>query len=140
MLTVDPITKGIVLDHIRAGNGIKIFERLGLREVQYPVALVMNVPSNKMGRKDIIKISDTLALDLTLLGLLDPDITVSYIDEGKVTEKVKIGLPERVEGLIECKNPRCISSYERHGQSVFILVDRKTKEYQCFYCGERVRV
>ena len=93
-----------------------------------------------MGRKDIIKISDTLALDLTLLGLLDPDITVSYIDEGKVTEKVKIGLPERVEGLIECKNPRCISSYERHGKSVFILVDRKTKEYQCFYCGERIKV
>ena len=140
MLTVDPITKGIVLDHIRAGNGIKIFERLDLREVEYPVALVMNVPSNKMGRKDIIKISDTLALDLTLLGLLDPDITVSYIDGGKVTEKVKIGLPERVEDLIECKNPRCISSYERHGQSVFILVDKSAKEYQCFYCGERVRV
>lgn len=140
MLTVDPITKGIVLDHIRAGNGIKIFERLGLRSVEYPVALVMNVPSTKMGRKDIIKISDTLALDLALLGLLDPDITVSYIDGGKVTEKVKIGLPERVEGLIECKNPRCISSYERHGKSVFILVNKKAKEYQCFYCGERVRV
>lgn len=140
MLTVDPIAKGIVLDHIRAGTGIRIFERLGLRSVEYPVALVMNVPSNKMGRKDIIKISDTLALDLTMLGLLGPDITVSYIDEGKVTEKVKIGLPERVEGLIECKNPRCISSYERHSRSLFTLVDSKTKEYQCFYCGERVRV
>ena len=140
MLRVDHIEKGIVLDHIQVGNGIEIFERLGLREVDYPVALLMNVPSTKMGRKDMIKISDTLDLDLTMLGLLDPNITVIYIDDGKVARKVKLGLPDRVEGLIECKNPRCITSSERHGPAVFELVDRESKEYRCFYCGERVRV
>ena len=140
MLRVDHIEKGIVLDHIQVGNGVEIFERLGLREVDYPVALLMNVPSTKMGRKDMIKISDTLDLDLTMLGLLDPNITVIYIDDGKVARKVKLGLPDRVEGLIECKNPRCITSSERHGPSRFELIDREAKTYRCFYCGERVKV
>lgn len=140
MLRVDAITKGIVLDHIQVGNGIRIFERLGLRDAEYSVALLMNVSSTKMGRKDMIKISDTLNLDLTMLGLLDPSITVNYIKEGKVTRKVKVGLPEKVEGLIHCKNPRCIISSERHGPSIFTLVDKETKEYKCFYCGERIRV
>jgi len=140
MLRVDHIEKGIVLDHIQVGNGIEIFERLGLRDADYSVALLMNVPSTKMGQKDMIKISDTLDLDLTMLGLLDPNITVIYIDKGKVSRKVTLGLPDRVEGLIECKNPRCITSSERHGSAVFELVDREAKEYRCYYCGERVRV
>jgi aspartate carbamoyltransferase regulatory subunit len=140
MLRVDHIEKGIVLDHIQVGNGIEIFERLGLRNADYSVALLMNVPSTKMGKKDMIKISDTLDLDLTMLGLLDPNITVIYIDKGKVSRKVTLGLPDRVEGLIECKNPRCITSSERHGSAVFELVDRESKEYRCYYCGERVRV
>lgn len=140
MLRVDAITKGIVLDHIQAGNGIKIFERLGLRNAEYSVALLMNVPSTKMVQKDMIKISDTLNLDLTMLGLLDPSTTVNFIEDGKVTNKVTVELPGRVVGLIECKNPRCITSYERHGPSIFTLVDKETKEYKCFYCGERVKV
>jgi aspartate carbamoyltransferase regulatory subunit len=140
VLRVDPIAKGIVLDHIQVGNGVEIFERLGLRQVDYPVALLMNVPSTKMGRKDMIKISDTLNLDLTMLGLLDPNITVVYIEGGKVTRKIKPGLPERVVDLMTCKNPRCITSSERHGLSIFELTDRDKKEYRCFYCGERIRV
>lgn len=140
MLRVDRITAGIVIDHIRPGQGMKVFERLGLRDAGYPVALLMNVTSSKMGRKDIIKISDTLDLDLTMLGLLAPDATVNYIKDGAVTRKVTPGLPERVVGLIECKNPRCITTVERQGASVFTLVDRAAKEYECAYCGERVRV
>ncbi len=140
MLRVNAIEKGIVLDHIKAGNGIKIFERLRLKGADYPVALLMNVESTKMGRKDIIKISDTLDLDLTMLGLLDPRISVNYIEEGKVTSKVQPGLPEQVEGLIACKNPRCITADERHGSSIFTLLDEETKVYECFYCGERVRM
>ncbi len=140
MLRVDRITAGIVIDHIQPGQGLKVFDRLGLRNAGYPVALLMNVTSSKMGRKDIIKISDTLDLDLTMLGLLAPDATVNYIEDGVVKRKLTPGLPERVVGLIECKNPRCITTVERQGASVFTLVDRAAKEYECAYCGERVRV
>ena len=140
MLKVDRIQVGIVLDHIRAGNGLRIFEELGLAGREYPVALLMNVPSTKLGTKDIIKISGALDLDLTKLALLDPGITVNYIEGGEVVRKVKPGLPERVVGLIRCKNPRCITSTEGYAPSIFTLVDRKAKRYRCFYCGEHVTV
>jgi len=140
MLRVDRITAGIVIDHIQPGQGMKVFDRLGLRDAGYPVALLMDVVSSKMGRKDIIKISDTLDLDLTMLGLIAPDATVNYIEDETVTRKVTPGLPEQVTGLIKCKNPRCITTVERQSVSVFTLVDREAKEYECAYCGERVRV
>lgn len=140
MLRVDAIQRGIVLDHIRAGNGLRIFEELDLAGREYPVALLMNVPSTKMGRKDMIKVSGALDLDLTKLALLDAGITVNYIEGGRVTRKVKPGLPERVVGLIRCKNPRCITSTESYSPSIFTLVDREEKRYKCFYCGEHVTV
>ena len=140
MLKVDRIQVGIVLDHIRAGSALRIFEELGLAGREYPVALLMNVPSTKLGTKDIIKVSGALDLDLTKLALLDPGITVNYIEGGEVVRKVKPGLPERVVGLIRCKNPRCITSTESHAPSIFTLVDRKAKRYRCFYCGEHVTV
>ncbi len=140
MLKVDRIQEGIVLDHIRAGGGLRIFQELGLAARETPVALLMDVPSSKLGKKDIIKVSGTLDLDLTKLALLDPGITVNYIEGGKVVRKVKPELPERVEGLIRCRNPRCITSAEPNAPSIFILVDREEKRYQCFYCGEHVRV
>lgn len=140
LLRVNRITSGIVLDHIQPGRGLKVFDRLGLREAGHPVALLMNVASSKMERKDIIKISDTQDIDLTLLGLLAPDATVNYIQDGAVTRKVTPGLPMHVVGLIECKNPRCICTSERQGVSVFNLVDAQTREYACAYCDERVRL
>lgn len=140
MLRVDPIQEGIVLDHIRAGMGMRIFQELGLGERDLTVALLMNVPSTKLGRKDMIKITGVLDLDLTKLGLLDPGITVNYIQGGAVVRKVKPGLPERVVGLIRCRNPRCITSTEGYVVPEFILVNPALKEYRCSFCGERVRV
>ena len=140
MLKVDRIQLGIVLDHIQAGKGFLIFQELELAARKEPTALLMNVPSSKMGKKDMIKISGVLDLDLTKLGLLDPGITVNYIEGGQVIRKVKPGLPERVEGLIKCKNPRCITSTEPYQDPIFTLVNREKKEYQCHFCGERVRV
>ncbi len=139
MLKVDRIERGIVLDHIRAGTGLGIFERLGLRGVDRAVALLMNVPSTKTGRKDMIKIAEALDLDLTMLGLLDPDITVNYIEGGRVVRKVKLGLPDQVEGILRCKNPRCITSIEPTAPAKFSLANREKKEYACFYCGERLQ-
>ncbi|MFN3346247.1 MAG: aspartate carbamoyltransferase regulatory subunit [Candidatus Bipolaricaulaceae bacterium] len=140
MLRVEPIQEGIVLDHIRAGMGMRIFQELGLGERGLTVALLMNVPSTKLGRKDMIKITGVLDLDLTKLGLLDPGITVNYIRDGTVVCKVKPGLPEQVVGLIRCRNPRCISSTETYVVPEFTLVNPVTKEYRCSFCGERVRV
>lgn len=140
MLKVDPIQEGIVLDHIRAGKGLRIFQELRLADTGYTVALLMNVPSTKMGRKDMIKIAGERDLDLVSLGLLDPGITVNYIEDGRVSQKVSPGLPERVVDLIRCKNPRCITSSEGYCPAVFTLVDRDKKEYKCFYCGEHIRV
>jgi aspartate carbamoyltransferase regulatory subunit len=140
VLRVDPIQEGIVLDHIRAGMGLRIFQELGLGGKGLTVALLMNVPSTKLGRKDMIKITGVLDLDLTKLGLLDPGITVNYIAGGKVVRKVKPGLPERVTGLIRCRNPRCITATEGYVTPEFILVNPETKEYSCSFCGERVRV
>lgn len=140
MLRVDAIQKGIVLDHIQAGRGLNIFKELKLEEPGYPVALLMNVPSTKLGRKDMVKVSGALDLDLAALGLLDPGITVNYIEEGVVKKKVKVGLPERVVNLLRCKNPRCITSTEPGLQSIFTLVHRESKEYRCYYCGDRLRI
>lgn len=140
MLRVEPIQEGIVLDHIRAGMGMRIFQELGLGDKGLTVALLMNVPSTKLGRKDMIKITGVLDLDLTKLGLLDPGITVNYIRGGGVVRKVKPGLPERAVGLIRCRNPRCITSTESYVVSEFTLANPATKEYRCAFCGERVRV
>lgn len=140
MLRVDRIELGIVLDHIQAGKGLFIFQKLGLASRGDPTALLMNVPSSKMGRKDMIKVSGALDLDLAMLGLLDPGITVNYIEGGEVIRKLSPGLPQRVVGLIRCKNPRCITTTEGYSPPVFTLVDREKKEYKCYFCGEHVRV
>jgi aspartate carbamoyltransferase regulatory subunit len=140
VLKVDPIQQGIVLDHVQVGNGLRIFQELRLAGRDWSVALLMNVPSTKMGRKDMIKVSEALDLDLTKLALVDPGITVNYIERGKVVRKVRPELPARVVGLIRCKNPRCITSSEGYSPAIFTLVDREKKEYKCFYCGEHIRV
>lgn len=137
---MDPIQRGIVLDHIRTGLGLRIFQELGLAERGFPVALLMNVPSTKLGQKDMIKIFGAVDLDLTKLGLLDPEITVNYIENGVVVRKVKPGLPKLVTGLIRCRNPRCITFTEEYLAPEFVLINPQTKEYACEFCGERVRV
>lgn len=134
MLTVNSIKKGIIIDHITAGLGIKIFEFLKLNEVEYPVALLMNVPSKKMGKKDIIKIENELNIDYSVLGLIDHNITVNIIKDEKIVEKKKIKLPEKVVDIINCNNPICVTSVERNVTQIFHLINEKTKEYRCEYC------
>jgi len=136
MLTINSIKNGIVIDHIKSGQGIKIFNYLGLDKVDYSVALIMNVESNKLGRKDIIKIENNLELDFTVLGFLDPNITIDKIQNEIIIEKVKLKLPDKVENVVSCNNPRCITSIEKNIQHIFYLVDDKTGEYRCKYCDE----
>ena len=133
-MIVGQIKDGIVLDHITAGNGMNIYNVLKLGELDCTVALIKNADSLKMGKKDIIKIGTLLDLDLDVLGYLDPGITVNIVRNGSVAERRKLELPERVVGVIKCKNPRCITAVEREIVHEFKLTDRAKKVYRCIYC------
>jgi aspartate carbamoyltransferase regulatory subunit len=140
MMEINTITNGIVIDHIKAGYGIKIFDYLGLDKVDYSVALIMNVASEKQGKKDIIKIENQINFDLSELGLIDPEATVNIIQDHKITEKKKLNLPEVVVDVIKCKNPRCITSVEKYIEHVFRLVDEEKGVYRCKYCDEKYSI
>ena len=136
MLYIDSISKGIVIDHIRPGNGFKIFKYLGLNKADFRVALIINAQSKKYGKKDLIKLENVMDLDLTMLGFIDPNITINIIQDEKVVKKIKLSLPEEVEGIIKCKNPRCICSEERQIVHRFVLIDDKKGIYKCDYCEQ----
>lgn len=134
MVTINSINRGIVIDHIKAGLGIKIFNYLGLEKASFTVALIMNAESTKLGRKDMIKIENVLDFDYTILGLMDPNITINIIEGEEIKEKVKLKLPKVVKNIIKCKNPRCITSSETNITHIFNLVEEKSGEYSCEYC------
>lgn len=136
MVRINSIKKGIVIDHIKASYGIKIFNYLGLDKADFTVALIKNAPSERLGRKDIVKIENVIDLDYTVLGLIDPNLTINIIDDECVQQKIDLKLPERVVDVIKCKNPRCVTAVERGLQHVFHLVDEEKGEYRCEYCDE----
>lgn len=138
MLNVGSLNEGIVLDHIKAGKSMSIYHYLGLDKLDCQVAIIKNARSNKMGRKDIIKIEGSLDLvDLDILGFIDHDITVNIIKNGKICEKKELTLPKTVKNVIVCKNPRCITSIEQELEQVFILADKEKEVYRCKYCEEK---
>jgi len=136
MLNIDKINNGIVIDHIKAGQGIKVFNWLGLDKASYTVAFVINANSGKVGKKDIIKIDNDITINLDVLGLIDPNITISIIKNENVVEKKKLWLPRKVENVLICKNPRCITSTEKYIPHVFHLVSPELQTYRCEYCDE----
>lgn len=136
MVTINSISTGIVIDHIRAGVGIKIFNYLGLEKADFTVALIMNAPSKKLGKKDLIKLENVIDIDFTVLGFIDPNITIDVIENEEITNKIKLTLPERVENAIKCHNPRCVTCVETHIPHVFYLVNREKGEYKCKYCDD----
>ena len=136
MLNIEKIRNGIVIDHIKAGQGIRIFNWLGLDKAPNTVAFVVNATSNKMGKKDLIKIDNTISINFDLLGLIDPNITVKIIEDEKIIERITLKLPEKVENVIICKNPRCITSTEKYIPHIFHLEDSERRTYRCEYCDE----
>ena len=136
-MNIGHIENGIVLDHITVGKGMNIYNVLDLGNLDCTVALIKNAESPKMGRKDIIKISTHLDIDLDILGYLDPGITVNIIHDGEVAERRTLALPQRVVGVIKCKNPRCITSVEQELDHVFRLTDKEKKVYRCIYCDTK---
>ena len=133
-MNVDAIQNGIVIDHIAAGSAMKLYRLLGLETLSTPVAVMSNVASAKMGKKDIIKIDGRTAVNFDIIGYVDPGATVNIIVNGVLVEKKRMELPERLENVLVCKNPRCITSCEQELRHVFRLTDRNKREYRCLYC------
>ena len=133
-MIIGQIKDGIVLDHISAGRGMEIYKVLGLDKLDCTVAMIKNADSVKKGKKDIIKVGQVIDLDFDVLGYIDPGITVNIIQDGKLAKRAHLSLPERVKGIIRCKNPRCITSVEQELVHEFRLADREKKIYRCIYC------
>lgn len=134
MLNVEAIKNGIVIDHIKAGSGPKIFSYLGLDRATCQAALIMNVQSSKTGTKDIIKVENITDVDYSVLGFIDPNICVNIIKDEKVIRKIKMSLPDRVQNIFKCRNPRCITITETYVKPTFLLVDKIKGLYACEYC------
>ena len=140
MLNVGQLSEGVVLDHIKAGKSMTIYHDLELDKLDCCVAIIKNARSEKMGRKDIIKVECPIdTLDLHILGFIDHNITVNIIKDGEIVEKKKLSLPKEVHNVIKCKNPRCITSIEQELEQIFILADPKKEVYRCKYCEEKYR-
>lgn len=133
-MEIGAIENGYVLDHITAGHGMQLYNILKLDNVDCQVALIKNAESKKMGRKDIIKIGQLIDVDLDAIGFVDPGITVIRIEDGNPTSKRHIEMPERIEGFVKCKNPRCITTVEQEIPHKFKLTNRETGTYRCLYC------
>lgn len=133
-MKIDSIQNGIVLDHITAGKALQVYRDLKLDKLDCSVAILQNVKSNKMGKKDILKIDKEYDLNLDVLGYIDPDITVSIIKDGETIKKKKLALPTKLINIKKCKNPRCITSAEQEIPHIFKLTDAENRVYRCIYC------
>ena len=140
MLNVGRLSEGVVLDHIKAGKSMTIYHDLKLDKLDCCVAIIKNARSDKMGRKDIIKVECPIdSLNLDILGFIDHNITVNIIKDGEIVEKKDLSLPKEIRNVIRCKNPRCITSIEQELDYVFILADPEKEIYRCKYCEEKYR-
>ena len=139
MLNISGLNQGVVIDHIQAGGAMKIYEYLNMEKLDCQVAIIKNAKSNKMGRKDIIKIEGPIQIDLNVLGILDHNITINIIENDKIVRKHTLELPDEVTNIIRCKNPRCITSIEQELPHKIKLTDRKNRIYRCIYCESKFK-
>lgn len=140
MLNVGAIKEGYVLDHVKAGTAMQIYHDLKLDQLDCPVAMIMNARSNKMGKKDILKIECNVGdIDLDILGFIDHNITVNIVRNEEIVEKKELALPLKIKNVIKCKNPRCITSIEQELDHIFFLADDETETYRCKYCEVRYK-
>ncbi|MBO5334137.1 MAG: aspartate carbamoyltransferase regulatory subunit [Clostridia bacterium] len=136
-MIIGQIKDGIVLDHITAGNGMILYNLLGLDNLDCQVALIQNAESVKMGRKDIIKVDRVIDINFDALGYVDPGVTVNIIKDGKLAKRQNIDIPERIENVIKCKNPRCITTVEQELPNIFVLTEKEERVYRCLYCESK---
>ncbi len=138
MLNVGKIEEGFVLDHIKAGKSLSLYEHLQLDKLDCTVAIIKNARSNKMGKKDILKVEcDVDMLDLDVLAFIDHNITVNVIKNGEIVAKKDLVLPPKIKNVIKCRNPRCITSIEQELPHIFVLADEGKEIYRCQFCEEK---
>lgn len=138
MLNIGGLHEGVVIDHIKAGGAMQIYNYLNLEKIEQSVAIIKNAKSNKMGKKDIMKIECPIDfMDLDILGFIDHNITVNIIENGEIISKKPLTLPKKIKNVIRCKNPRCITSIEQGLDHVFVLTDEENQVYRCQYCEEK---
>ena len=138
-MNIDSIKNGIVIDHITAGKAMEIYSLLGLDKLECSVAIIKNVSSNRMGKKDIVKIDTDYDFDINVLGYIDAGVTVNVIKDSEIIEKRRMELPESLTNVISCKNPRCITSTEQELPHIFKLTDKSNKIYRCLYCETKAK-
>ena len=140
MLNVGALREGYVLDHIKAGKAMTIYHDLQLDKLDCTVAIIKNAQSNKMGKKDILKVECPIdTLDLDIVGFIDHNITVNIIKDSVIVEKRELRLPKKIVNVIKCRNPRCITSIEQGLDHIFFLADEEKEVYRCMYCEEKYR-
>ncbi len=139
-MNVDAIYNGIVIDHITAGLAFRLYNLLELDKLDCPVAIIKNVNSGKMGKKDIIKIDSEIPINFDVVGYVDPNATINVIKDGVLVEKLSIDMPLKLKNVIKCKNPRCITSVEQEIEHVFVLADKNEKVYRCLYCETKADI
>ncbi len=133
-MNIDSIKNGYVIDHIKAGRGMQVYNQLRLNELDCQVAIITNAKSQKSGTKDIIKIDKDIPIDLDVLGFIDHNITVNVVKDDTIIDKRKLSLPEKIVNVAKCNNPRCITSVEKDLDHIFILTDKENEVYRCRYC------
>ncbi|MCI8348007.1 MAG: aspartate carbamoyltransferase regulatory subunit [Firmicutes bacterium] len=139
-MNIDGVKSGIVIDHIKAGKSMMVYELLGLDKVDSCVAIIQNAASTKYGKKDIVKIDEIIDLDYDLLGYVDSNITVNIVNDGKLSKKLHMELPETLKNVVKCKNPRCITSVEQEIVQTFKLINKEKKVYRCAYCDAEHKI
>ncbi len=138
-MNIDSIQRGIVLDHIQAGHSMELYQALELDKLPCSVAIIRNVKSEAMGKKDIIKVDDDIDIDLNVVGYLDPGITVNIIVDGEIAEKKHLALPKELRNIAVCRNPRCITTSESSLDQLFRLTDEAHRVYRCCYCDAELK-
>ena len=133
-MNIDSIKNGIVIDHIQAKRGMEIYEALNLKDLECSVAIITNAKSDKMGRKDIIKIDQAMEINMDMIGFIEPNATINIVKDNKLVDKYKVKLPEEIVNITKCQNPRCITSIEKDLNQIFTLADKENQVYRCQYC------
>ncbi len=133
-MNIDSIKNGYVIDHLKVGKAMEVYELLNLKNLECQVAIITNAKSNKMKKKDIIKIDKLIDIDLAKLAFIDPDVTINIVKNDKIIEKKKLAQPEKIVNVAKCKNPRCITSIERDLDQIFLLTNKENNTYRCKYC------
>jgi len=138
-MNIDSVKNGIVIDHIKPGKGMEIYEKLNLKELECSVAIITNAKSKKMGKKDIIKIDKNIEVSMEMVGFIDSKATINIVKEDKLIEKYHAKLPSNIVNVANCQNPRCITSLEKELDQIFELTDEENEIYRCKYCEMSIK-